>query len=238
MIYSIHQPCYFPWLGLLTKVAGSDALIILDDVQLSDSAYQHRNLFLSNDGKVKYLTVPFVKQNYQHIPFREIRIADPQWGISHRNFITNNYKKHPYFNQIFPEIASLFSEPFQFLIDVVMQSMVISMRLLAIDTDIRMQSQLTYDHAAKKDQLVLTLLKSVGAQHYLSGSGAKIYQDDALFAQNGIQLDYARFTHPVYRQRHSAEFIPGLSCLDMLFNIGIDNARSILEKRHNAVPAS
>jgi len=237
MIHSIHQPCYLPWLGLLSKIADSDTLIILDQVQLSDSAYQHRNQFLTNDGKIKYLTIPFVKHNYQRIAFRDIQIADPLWGVSHKNFLVNNYKKHPYFDQVFPELESLFSGKFKYLAEAIITSMTICMDLLAIDTGTILQSQLPYDHELKKDQLVLNLLKASGARHYLSGSGARAYQDDDIFAASGIQLEYARFTHPVYLQKNSAEFIPGLSCLDMLFNIGIENSREVMKSLHNTVMA-
>ncbi|HEY3277770.1 MAG TPA: WbqC family protein, partial [Syntrophorhabdaceae bacterium] len=61
MILSIHQPSYFPWLGLLDKIAKSDVYMVMDEVQLTDAAYQHRNIFLTADGKIKYLTIPFKK---------------------------------------------------------------------------------------------------------------------------------------------------------------------------------
>lgn len=87
MITSIHQPSYFPWLGLLHKINSSDTFILLDDVQLSDSAFQHRNIFLSNDGKVKYLTIPFVKKEYRNKGFKDLEIADPMWTKNHLNFL-------------------------------------------------------------------------------------------------------------------------------------------------------
>lgn len=74
---------------------------------VSDSAFQHRNQFLTNDGKVKYLTIPFVKQNYLATPFRELKIADSSWGIKHSNFLINNYKKNPFFDQIYPVVDPL-----------------------------------------------------------------------------------------------------------------------------------
>jgi len=62
---SIHQPGYFPWLGLLHKFLNSDTVVLLDDVQLSDSAYQHRNQFLTRQGVVKILTVGIQKKGYK-----------------------------------------------------------------------------------------------------------------------------------------------------------------------------
>lgn len=229
MIFSIHQPCYFPWLGLLHKIACSDVLIVLDDVQLSDSAFQHRNQFLTNDGKVKYLTIPFVKQNYLEIPFKNLQIADPTWGTKHNNFLLNNYKKHPFFDQIYPAIQPLFQKQTTFLFDAVMESMSTSMALFGIETKVIMQSQANYDREAKKGDLVLRLLKAANAEHYLSGRGAQAYQDDAVFESEGIALEYANFLHPGYVQKNSLEFISGLSCLDLLFNVGTKQAIQVLK---------
>jgi hypothetical protein len=228
MIFSIHQPCYFPWLGLLHKIACSDVLIVLDDVQLSDSAFQHRNQFLTNDGKVKYLTIPFVKQNYRETSFKDLQIADATWGIKHNNFLLNNYKKHPFFDQIYPIIQPLFLKQKKNLLDVVMESMSISMALFGIGTQVIMQSQINYDHEAKKGDLVLQLLKATNAKNYLSGRGAQAYQDDSVFEPEGIVLEYVNFSHPVYAQKNSQEFVAGLSCTDLLFNIGADDASLLL----------
>jgi hypothetical protein len=229
MIFTIHQPCYFPWLGLLHKIACSDVLIVLDDVQLSDSAFQHRNQFLTNDGKVKYLTIPFVKQNYLEIPFKDLQIADPTWGTKHNNFLVNNYKKHPFFDQIYPVIQPLFLKQTTSLFDVVMESMSISMVLFELETQVIMQSRTNYNREAKKGDLVLQLLKATNAKHYLSGRGAQAYQDDSVFASEEIVLEYVNFSHPVYAQKNSQAFTLGLSCLDFLFNVGTKQAIQVLK---------
>ena len=229
MIFTIHQPCYFPWLGLLHKIACSDVLIVMDDVQLSDSAFQHRNQFITNDGKVKYLTIPFVKQNYLEIPFKDLKIADLTWGTKHNNFLLNNYKKHPFFDQIYPAIQPLFLKQTTSLFDVVMGSMSISIALFELETQVIMQSQTNYNCEAKKGDLVLQLLKATNAKHYLSGRGAQAYQDDSVFASEEIMLKYVNFSHPVYVQKNSQAFTPGLSCLDLLFNVGTKQAIQVLK---------
>ena len=57
MKLSIHQPSYWPWLGLLSKIARSDHYIILDDVPANKASYQYRNQFFCN-GKEKIITLP------------------------------------------------------------------------------------------------------------------------------------------------------------------------------------
>ena len=88
-----------------------------------------------------------------------------------------------------------------------------------------------YDRMLRKGDLVLDLIKAAGADMYLSGSGARDYLDETKFG-SGIRLEYDVFRHPVYVQRGAPEFVPGLSGLDILFNLGINDARGLL---HGAV---
>jgi hypothetical protein len=229
MILSIHQPSYFPWLGLLHKIANSDLYMIMDEVQLTDKAYQHRNIFLSADGKTKFLTISFNKKEYFNRPFKELEIIDQSWRINHLNFISNGYKKHPFFEQIFPCLTEFFAGHYPLLIDAVMASMLISMKLFDIKTKLVFQSDMDYDKKLRKGELVVDLVRASGADCYLSGTGAAAYMDESVFTGNP-SLKYDSFIHPVYPQKNSSEFISGLSCLDILFNVGIDGARSLIRQ--------
>jgi len=226
MILSIHQPSYFPWLGLLQKIAKSDVYILMDEVQLSDSAYQNRNLFLTNDGKVKYLTIPFDRKGYLDKPFCNLDIADDGWRQKHRDFIINNYRKHPGFAEIIPSLEEFFGCEYLSLCDAVVASMKLAMELFGIKTKVLLQSQLQYDRSLRKGDLVIDLIRAAGADVYLSGTGARDYLDESKFG-TGIRLEYSVFQHPVYPQRGGVEFVSGLSCLDMLFNQGLADARRL-----------
>ena len=225
MIVSIHQPSYFPWLGLLHKIANSDLYVVMDEVQLSDSAYQQRNIFLSADGKVKYLTIPFNKSGYLQRPFKELEIKDGTWRKRHLDFIRNSYRKHPYFDEIYPALESYFARDYAYLIDAVMASMRMSLGFFGIATRIEMQSQMAYDRLSKRGDLVVSLVIASGADCYLSGTGGKEYLDEAKFS-DGLALKYNNFLHPTYLQKNSSDFVPGLACLDVLFNLGLCEARS------------
>lgn len=229
MKLSIHQPSYFPWLGLLHKVARSDVYMVMDEVQLSDSAYQNRNLFLTSDGKVKYLTIPFDRKGYLDKPFRDLTIVDLTWPVRHRNFIVNNYRKHPGFREVMPALESFFDGKHSSLCDAVLASIRLSMEFFGIGTDVILQSQMQYDRSSRKGDLVINLIKAAGADTYLSGTGARDYLDEGKFIE-GLRLEYDVFRHPVYLQRGKIEFVPGLSCLDILFNLGVAGARNLFNE--------
>ena len=227
MKLSIHQPSYFPWLGLLHKIASSDVYMVMDEVQLSDSAYQNRNMFLTSDGKVKYLTIQFDKKGYLDKMFSELLIADYRWGKQHRNFIVNNYRRCAGFAEVMPALEPFFESEYEYLCEAVLASMNITMRLFGINTHVVFQSQMKYDKNLKKDDLVIELIRASGADIYLSGVGAQKYLDEKKINIK-TKLEYQKFSHPAYKQKGSENFIQGLSSLDLLFNLGVSEAKHLL----------
>jgi hypothetical protein len=229
MIVSIHQPSYFPWLGLLDKISKSDKFVILDTVQLNDNAFQNRNIFLNQRGEVEYLTIPIIKKGYLEKSIRELIIANNKWQKKHHGFIIANYKKHPYFDEVYSVIKPLYQQQYVYLVDVLIDSMEMTFQLFNIATDVILASELDIDKNLKKDDLVIDILKKVNASVYLSGSGAKQYHDETKFKTNNIVLQYQIFKHPIYKQKNALEFIPGLSSLDIAFNLGINQSTELIK---------
>jgi hypothetical protein len=235
MILSMHQPSYFPWLGLLDKICKSDVFILMDEVQLSDSAYQHRNLFSTVDGQVKFLTIPFSKKNYLRRPIGEIEIASPDWRQKHFNFLCNAYRKHPYATEMLPILERFYSVDYPLLADAVLASMSISFDLFGIEAQVVPQSAIVYDRTLRRADLVIALVKASGANCYLSGPGARSYLEETPFPDD-VELRYNHFQHPVYPQRGAAEFHEGLACLDVLFNLGKEGARALQQENAKSIP--
>ena len=69
----------------------------------------------------------------------------------------------------------------------------------------------------KKEARIIDLVKKLDGDIYISGNGAKNYQEEEDFIQNGIQLMYSDFKIQPYPQLHG-DFIGGLSVVDFLFN--------------------
>ena len=227
MILSIHQPSYFPWLGLLDKISKSDVYMAMDEVQLSDSLYQHRNLFLTADGKAKFLTIPIVRRGYLKREYREIEIAGGQWRTSHLDFIRNAYGKHPFAAELMPDLERFFATDYRLLAEAVMASMRLSFDLCGIRTRVILQSDMHYDRSLRRGERVVALARAAGAHCYLSGAGGRDYLDESAF-HGDLTLRYSDFQHPRYPQRNSVQFQPDLSCLDALFNLGANGARALL----------
>ena len=75
---------------------------------------------------------------------------------------------------------------------------------------------------------LIAIVKSVKGDIYLSGLGGDKYQDINLFNEHNIELRYNEFEHPEYRQLKSDTFIFGLSILDLIFHLGLDETKLII----------
>ena len=228
MIVAIHQPSYWPWLGLLDKIAKSDVFVVLDTVQLNKDSYQRRNVF-SAAGKKKYLTVPI--DYHLGVKINEVHIKDPDFPAKHIETIRNWYLKSDFFEETMDLIRPLYQQRYEKLIDIVTASLFVSLEVFGITCRVMYASKLAAP--GSKGSLVLNICKMLGADVYLSGRGALEYfqEDDyEAFRMAGIDLAFQEFQHPVYPQFNTAEFLPGLGCLDMLFNCGVAKSRHIFQK--------
>jgi hypothetical protein len=67
----------------------------------------------------------------------------------------------------------------------------------------------------------------------MCGGGASGYLEDKAFAVVGVELRYQSFAHPIYTQHGEREFIPGLSVVDALMNLGFDGVSQLLRRGHD-----
>lgn len=227
MIVGIHQLNFAPWMGYFNKVAKSDIFILLDEVQITFGETMNRNRILNSNGDIFYLSVPCVKKDHLQKKFYEIEISDAyDWQHKQKEFLRQTYGKFEFYNEVMEKINFIFNKKYEKIIDVNADLLKVLLSILDIKTKLVYQSELNYDRSKKKNDLVLELCKTVKADIYLSGNGARDYMDLHSFDENNIHVMFQTFTPPFYDQKLSKNgFIPGLSILDTLFNIGVEQTK-------------
>jgi hypothetical protein len=90
--------------------------------------------------------------------------------------------------------------------------------MLGLNNRIILSSELNAIGGERSNRNV-EICKSLGADTYLSGTGARSYNDEEAFRRAGVSFIYSDFAHPSYRQLWG-EFVPNLSVVDLLFNEG------------------
>ena len=223
----IHQPDFLPHLGFFDRLLHADVLVLLDNAQYVDStsrSWTHRDKIKTPRG-AQWISLS-VKSAPRDTPICQIELAqEVDWRANNINLLRENYRKAPYFAEIFPEIEQLYAWPSTRLSDFNRASIELLLRLLDIRIEI-----LTATHLApcgKNNELLVDILKKIGADRYLSGPGARAYFRPEPFSEAGIEVLWQDFRHPVYFQLHG-DFVPYLSSIDLLLNCGIDQSRKIL----------
>lgn len=229
MKVAIHQPHYFPWQGYFDKMAKADAFILLDQVQLEKNSLMLKNRVLDKNGGTKYITISGETKGYLDMEYRHILTKDMEvWTSRQMNTLRDYYRKAKHSREILPLIEEFLKNEFQTVCQWTCASIGLIRELLDIRTPLIYQSDIEYNHDFRRSDLVYALCKAIGADTYLSGRGASVkYLDREKFAENGVKIVFQDFQPPVYPQCSSAEFIPGISVLDMLFNCGIEESRRI-----------
>lgn len=222
MILTAHQTGYFPWLGLLAKIASAEQYVHFDIVPCEGSGVENRVQIRTNSGP-QWLTVPVRKG--LDTPLKDVEIcADSNWRRKHWRTLELAYGKAPYFKRHGPWVEAVLARDWTNLSDMNMCVLVDLLDILGIHVEVHRASD--YKFSGAKSDLVLDMCRKMGAGEYVFGQKGKDYADVSSFEAAGIGVQFQEYKHPVYPQMGSG-FISGLSILDLLFNCGPDS-RAIL----------
>lgn len=225
----IHQPDFLPYLGFFDRLLKSDLYVILDHVQYvsgTSKSWMNRDIIKTPQGE-KWITIG-VEKPPLHTPINQVRLRqDDVWRRQNMNLIRENYRKTDYFDEIVPYIEELYQFRCDRMMDFNLKSIDMIMQLLDIQIE-RIFSSNMEIHGSSNEMLV-EILKAVGATAYLSGIGAKAYYRPEPFDQANIPVLWQDFKHPLYHQQHG-DFIPYLSSIDLLLNCGIEKSREIIRR--------
>ncbi|MCK9561698.1 MAG: WbqC family protein [Bacteroidales bacterium] len=226
MKVAIHQPNFLPWLGYFNKIKEADVFVILDNVQIPrGKSIVNRNTIKSAQGKTEIvLPISHPKGNKRLSTYYDVFISENKSKQKILKTIQYNYSKSPYFNEIFSEISRIFDYDSFCLLNIAFIKFLVFK--LGITTDILLLSEMNINDK-KNNELIIEICKKTNSSLYLSGLGAKKYNDESLFNENGILLEYQNFQHPIYSQLHG-EFISHLSIIDALFNAGFEGVKKLI----------
>jgi len=223
----IHQPDFLPWLGYFHRLLKADLFIALDHVQFvtgTSRSWTHRDMIKTPQG-AKWLSLRVQKAPFG-TPIRDILLAPgTDWRQDSLNLVRENYRKCPFFDEVFPKLEQLYARPDQTMAEMNLASLDLLEDLLDVKTPRLISSQMSPQGTSTV--MLVDLLKKAGATRYISGLGARAYLNENLLREAGIELVWQGFEAPVYPQLHGA-FVPMLSSIDALLNCGTDGTRKLL----------
>ena len=232
MILTAHQPVYLPGLGLFHKIGLADVFCIFDIVQYQKKDYNNRNRIKTHTGPI-WLSVPVGSKDHLDKLICDVKIVHDGWNKKHARSIRLNYQKAPYFSRYIDAIEEhLLTKRYEFLTD--MNSELLKLFLSLLDINVAIVKASDFDFRGQKSDLVLDMCLKLKAQKYIFGEQGKNYADAGAFASAGVEIYFQKYVHPMYKQINGA-FVPYMSVVDLLFNVGPDSRNVIMSGNATAV---
>jgi len=225
-VVAIHQPNYLPWLGFFAKALDSDVLVLYDTIQFEKGGFTNRVRIKGSAG-VQWLTQPVATAGACSQEISHVAFARPDWSRKHLNALQASYARAAYFQPYFGQLAELLGAPGCNLSVCNERLTRWACQILHLGVVLVRASDLATE-GNDPTQRLIALVRALGGDTYLSGSGGFGYQNLVNFEGAGLRVVRSRSSFPEYPQLWG-EFCHGMSIVDLLFNCG-PASRSFLEK--------
>jgi hypothetical protein len=183
---------YLPALPYLRALLRADEVVLEAQEHFVKQTYRNRCEILTANGKLS-LSIPLGKlADKEIISGKRISYAE-NWQQQHWRTITSAYKSAPYFEFFEDDLRPFYEQRFEFLMEYNTALLKAILHILRVKKAIRFTEQYELNPIGIKD--LRDLSQTIEAE--------KIVPHYQVFAIG-------------------SDFVPGLSCLDALFNIGLE----------------
>jgi hypothetical protein len=224
---AIMQPYFFPYIGYWQLIHAVDRFVIYDDVNYIKGGWINRNRILIN-GMPTYLTMPL----YQASPYKRIFDTYLQssfdWRSKLLKTIKNTYQRSPYFSDVFPIIEKIIYYETDNLADFLAHQLSVLAVFMGIKTEFVISSRCYKNDFLSGQKRVIDICKQEKTDTYINAIGGKTLYDTEVFFHAGINLNFIEM-HPLHYQQKSDNFIPYLSIIDVLMEVGIIDIKEHLD---------
>jgi hypothetical protein len=222
----ITQPTYLPWMGIFKAISLSKTYVFYDDQQFVRHSWHNRNRALDPvKREPAFLTVPVAKHHRDTL-IRDMLIADPDFYRDHVSKLRAWYARAPFLEPTLEVLLEVYLERKTKLVDLTCGLTMALARYIGFSTSFKFASEFTIP--GDKYTRPLGFARSLGCSVYLTQVGTEEYTDIDAFAASGIRVEFLQFPHPEYRQL-CQPFVPHLSIVDMLMNIGPEQSAALIE---------
>ena len=194
---------YFPPISYVRSLLSADEVWMEVHDYYERQSYRNRCYIAAANG-VMSLSIPVERHSGERPLTKDIRISDhANWRHVHWQSIVSAYNMSPFFEYYQDDIAPFFHKKWDFLYDFNMEILCKVLELLEITKEIKLSSQ--YDVILPQN--VVDLRREFHPKSQSSVACGIYYQ--------------------VFEERHG--FLPDLSVMDLLFNMGNESILSLTD---------
>jgi hypothetical protein len=185
---------YMPSVFYFKEILKHDVIIIEACEHFVKQTYRNRCEILGANGK-QLLSIPLVKQAEKEIILNKRISYAENWQQQHWRSITSAYQNSPYFEYFEDDFRVFYENKFEFLLDYNNQILKTFFKIL------RIKKELVFTEQYEQNPSELMDLRHMSNTKHQHVESLKPY-------------------YQVFADKHG--FTPNLSCLDALFNVGLE----------------
>lgn len=190
---AIHQPNFLARTKTLAKVAASDILVVLDNVQYNARDYQNRTLLapLAYPARLSWFTWAMRKHDGRATKIKDLEFADRVRDTKHlMTTLHHNYVRAERYDSVVPDLLSVIRDaqpPAKMWVD----SMVFTLGMLDWKGEVLYASELNLKPTSSRSGRLADLVREVGASTYLCGTGGRRYLDLEEFNRASVEVVFS-----------------------------------------------
>lgn len=221
------QPYLFPYLGYFQLIEHADRFVIGDDFPWVRGGWINRNRVLER-GEITMFTVPVVSAPAE-LPIAQRRLTDEYPDYRRRLLarLRHGYARAPQADEVLPLLDEWLLRDERDLLTVIVHALRGVCAHLGITTPIQLSSERPTT-SWRGIERVIRLVRTFDGTRFLNPPGGRAIYQRAEFAAGGLELAFLDPELPPYPQLGRGDFVPGLSILDVLFNVPRDEARAMV----------
>jgi len=230
MLVAIHQPTFLPWLGFFHKLIQSEVFVVLDDVQIQKtrSSWVNRTQILES-GNACWLTIPIKRPSGTHQIRLTTILGDGLWRKSHRGRLHDAYRRAPFYQGLSDFLDGLYENRTNSLLEFNLSAIHAVLDLLGLSDARKLVMASSFAVDSQGTDRLIGLVKRVGGDSYLCGSGSSGYLEPKKFDEASVSLVWQNFSEVSRSQLGTTKFVAGLSIIDALLTHGPIQTRGFLE---------
>mgnify|MGYP003610498903 CR=1 FL=1 len=230
MKIAVMQPYFFPYIGYFQMIKAVDAFVFYDDVNFIKQGWINRNRILVN-GTPFMFTVPLEKAN-SFCLIKDTLINQKffdSWKSKFQMTLNQNYKKAPHFTEINALIQNIFEKDYFFISEMAIESVTTISKYLRLQTEFFNSSKRYDNKDLERDNRLIAICKSEGANHYVNALGGQELYNKDIFKAREIELSFIK-SLPIEYKQFKNEFVPWLSIIDVLMFNSVEVVNEMLDK--------
>ena len=185
---------YLPNILYLSHVINSDKIVLEKHEHFIKQTYRNRCEIVTSNGKLS-LSIPLIKQADKEIISDKKISYSENWQKQHWRAITSAYKNSPYFEFFEDEFKPFYENEYEFLFEYNTQLLQTILHILRLKKQIDFTTQFEFTNTNTVDFRSLSEI-------------------------NSAEIPTLKPYYQVFADKFG--FLSNMSCLDALFNIGLD----------------